>query len=74
MGFPLGPVEFVGRVEDRDGAGFIAAAPGVVAAIYAERRGLGGDLRDRLFQGRLVALDLNDQAESGLPCDLEVFF
>jgi hypothetical protein len=49
-------------------AAFVLALPG------AERLGRIGDLGDRLKQGRLVALDLNDQGDIGLFGDLEVFF
>ena len=74
MGLPIRVVEFSGGIEDGDSAGFVAPAALVVAAAGTERLGGDGDCGDRLQQGRLVVLDLNDQAEIGLPGDLEVFF
>jgi hypothetical protein len=74
MGFPVGVVEFAGGIEDADGAAFVAPAPLVAIVAGTERVGGGGDLGDRLEQGRLVALNLNNQGDVGLCGDLEVFF
>ena len=74
MRFPVGVVEFAVGVEDGDGAAFVATASGVMAMAGTQRLGSGGDLADCLEQGRLVALDLDDQGDAGLPGDLEVFF
>jgi hypothetical protein len=74
VGFPVGIVEFAGWIEDGDGAAFVAVAPLVAAVARAERRRGGGDLRDNLVQGRLVALDLDNQADTGFFSDLEMFF
>jgi hypothetical protein len=64
----------LGRIEDRHGPAFVAVAAFVLALPGAKRLGRIGDLGDRLKQGRLVALDLNDQGDIGLFGDLEVFF
>jgi hypothetical protein len=74
MIFPVGVVEFAGGIEGGDGAALVATAPLVMAMAGTQRLGRGGDLGDRLEQGRLVALDLDDQGDVGLPGDLEVFF
>jgi hypothetical protein len=74
MGLPVGVGELVGRIEDGDGAAFVAAAPDVVAVVNPERRRGGGDFRDPRVQGWLIVLDLNDQRYVGLFGDLEVFF
>jgi hypothetical protein len=74
MVLPVGAVEFALGIEDADGAAFVAAARRVAAVAQAERFGGGSDLGDRAKQGRLVALDLNDQGDIGLCGDLEVFF
>jgi hypothetical protein len=66
--------ECLGRIEDRHGAGLVTVAAFVLALPGTERFGRIGDLGDRLKQGRLVALDLNDQGDGGLFGDLEVFF
>ena len=74
MILPVGVGEFAGRIEDRHGAVFEAAA--TVADGFAGTEGFCriGNLNDRLQQGRLVALDLNDQRDIGLLGDLEMFF
>ncbi len=64
MGMPVAAVEFAGGIEDGDGAAFVAVASLVVAVVRAERRRGGGDPGDLLVQGRLVALDLNDQVDA----------
>jgi hypothetical protein len=74
MGFPVGAVEFAVRVEDGDGAAFVTAASRVMAAAGTQRLGGGGEFADRVEQGRLVALDLDDQGEAGLAGDFEMFF
>jgi hypothetical protein len=74
MILPVGVVEFFGRVEGSDSATFVATAAGVTAMAGTQRFGFGGEFGDGLEQGRLVALDLNDQGDAGLPGDLEVFF
>jgi len=74
MSLPVIVAEFGRRVEDGDGAAFVATAPLVVAVAGAERFGDGGDLGDRLKKGRLVALYLNNQGDVGLLGDLEMFF
>ena len=74
MGLPVGAVEFAFGIEDADRAAFIATATLVVIVAGTARGRGGGDLRDCLKQGRLVAFDLNDQGEVSLCGDLEVFF
>jgi hypothetical protein len=71
---PFGVGQHVGGLEHGDGAAFVAVAPLVVAVGGAERRRGGRDLLDPLMQGRLVALDLDDQADAVGCRDLEVFF
>ena len=67
--------QFAGGMKDGDGAAFIAIAPFAVLAVGAiVRRGCGGDALGGLAQGRLVVLELDDQAEAGFGGDLEVFF
>jgi hypothetical protein len=71
---PVGSGKFVGGIEDRDGAGFVAVAAGIVA-LGAPARGCGGaDRLDLSVQGRLVVLDLDDQGNVGFRGDFEVFF
>jgi hypothetical protein len=74
VALPVAVVEFAPRLEDADGAGFIAVASLVMAMVRAERRRHGGEVDDILVQGWLVALDLNDQADAGLLGDVEGFF
>lgn len=70
---PVGSGKFVGGIEDRDGAGFVAVAAGIVA-LGAPARGYGGaDCLDLSVQGRLVVLDLNDQGNVGFRDDFEMF-
>ena len=71
---PVAADESVGGIEDADGAALIAVASGVAAMSGGDRGGSGGDLLDLLVKGRLVVLDLNDQADADLAGDLEVFF
>jgi hypothetical protein len=72
---PVEVGQFAGGIKDGDGAAFIAIAPLVVMAVGAiVRRAGGGDALGGLAQGRLVVLELDDQAEAGLGGDLEVFF
>jgi hypothetical protein len=74
MILPACLVEFFGRTEDRYGTAFVAVAAFVIAFAGAERFCRLGDFGYRLKQGRLVALDLNNQCDVGLFGDLEVFF
>jgi hypothetical protein len=74
MGFPVAPIEVFTRIEDRDGSAFKAAASLVILMVGADRRRCGGDLPNGLFEGWLVALDLDDQGDVGLLRDLEMFF
>jgi hypothetical protein len=71
---PVVIVEFARGIEDADGAAFVAVAALVTAVVRAERRRGGGELRDVLVQGRLVALDLDDQVDAGLLGDVKGFF
>ena len=73
VSLPVAIVEFASGVADADGAGFIAVATLVMAVVRAERRGRGGQLSNILQQGRLVALDLNDQADTGPWATSKVF-
>ena len=72
--FPVAIIEFASRIEDGDGAAFVAATRLVVTMVRAERFRGGGNLCYRLVQGRLVALDLDDQGDVGFLGDLEMFF
>jgi hypothetical protein len=74
MRMPVGVGQTVGRIEDGDGAAFVAVAALVVAVGGPERRRGGRDLLDLLVQGRLVVLDPDDQGCVGCCCDLEMFF
>ena len=74
VGMPVAVGEFVGGIEDGDGAAFVAVAAVVVAMGGAERGRGGGDFLDLLVQGRLVVLDLDDQGDVGFGGDLECFF
>ena len=74
VALPVAIVEFASGVEDTDGAGFVAVAALVMAVVRAERRGRGGQLGNILLQGRLVALDLNYQADAALLGGVESFF
>ena len=71
---PIGVGECVGRIEDRDDAGFITIAAMIAALGAIVRRGRRGQVFDRGFQGRLIVLELNDQADFGFLGDLEEFF
>jgi hypothetical protein len=42
--------------------------------VGADRGGVGDEVCNGLFKRRLVGLDLNDQGDAGLLCDLEMFF
>ena len=66
--------EFFGRIEDRDGAPFVAiAAPGTIAD-RIDRGRCRSDFLALLVQCRLIVLDLDDQRNIGLGRDLEGFF
>jgi len=71
---PVGSGKLVGGIEDRDDAGFVAVAAGIVAMAAPARGCGGGDFLDLSVQGRLVVLDLDDQGDVGLRGDLEMFF
>jgi hypothetical protein len=71
---PVVIVEFPRGIEDADGAAFVAVAAFVMAVVRTQRRRGGGELRDVLVQGRLVALDLDDQVDAGLLGDVKGFF
>jgi hypothetical protein len=66
--------EFFGRIEDRDGAPFVAiAALGTIADLI-DRGRCGGDFLDLLVLRWLVVFDLDDQRNIGFGRDLEDFF
>src|SRR5205823_7707537 len=73
-GFPVAIIELVSGIEDGDGAAFVTATRLVVTMVIAERFRGSGNLRDYLVQGRLVALNLDDQGDVGFLGDLEMFF
>ncbi|MBV8739549.1 MAG: hypothetical protein JO007_20300 [Alphaproteobacteria bacterium] len=74
VGVPVGAGEFVGGIEDADGAGFVAVAT-LVAALGGPERRLGcSDILDLLVQGRLVVLGLDNQHDVGFCRDFKVFF
>ncbi len=71
---PVGADKLVGGIEDRDGAGFVAVAAGIVA-LGAPARGCGGaNCLDLSVQGRLVILDLDDQGNVGFCGEFKMFF
>lgn len=74
VGMPIGVGECVGRIEDRDDAGFIAIASMIAALGAIVRGGRRGQVFDRGSQGRLIVLELNDQADFSVLGDLEEFF
>ena len=74
MPVPVGVGQTVGRIEDGDGATFVAVAALVVAVDRPERRRSCGDVLNPLVQGRLVVLDPDDQRDVGCCCDLKMFF
>ncbi len=74
MRFPVAPVEVFTRFEDGDGSTFEAAPSVVILMVGTDRRCSGDGLRDGLFEGWLVALDLDDQGDASLPGDIEMFF
>jgi hypothetical protein len=74
MGFPVAPVEFLAWIEDGDGSALEAAAPLVILVVGTDRRRCGDDLTNGLFEGWLVALDLDDQGDVGFPGGIEMFF
>ncbi len=73
-GFPVAIIEFVRGIEDGGGAAFVTATRLVVTMVRAKWFRGGGNLRDYLVQGRLVALDLDEQGDVGFLSDLEMFF
>src|SRR5271166_2785917 len=74
MRFPVAIIEFASGIEDGDGAAFVTAARVVVTMVRAERFRGGGNLRDYLVQGRLVALNLDEQGAVGFLGNLECLF
>ena len=74
VGMPIGVGECGGRIKDSDEAGFIAIAAMIAALCAIVRGGRRGQAFNRGFQGRLIVLDLNDQADFGFLGDLEEFF
>jgi hypothetical protein len=74
VGMPVGVGQFAGRIEDGDGAAFVAVAALVAAVGRPDWLRGGGDFLDLLVQGRLVVLDLNDQGDVGFRRELEMFF
>ena len=74
MRMPVGAGERAGGIEDGDDAGFVtiaAAAAGLDDVVWAAR---SGDMADRLFQRRLIVLDLDDEADVACLGDVEGFF
>ena len=74
MRMPVGIGERAGGVEDGDDAGFVAIAAAVAGpddVVWAAR---SGDMVDRLFQRRLIVLDLDDEADVAGLGDVERFF
>jgi hypothetical protein len=71
---PFGRDEFFGRIEDRDGAPFVAVAALGATADRIDRGRRGSDFLALLVQCRLIVLDLDDQRDVGLGRDLEGFF
>ena len=71
---PAGAGQLGGRIEDGDGAAFVAVAALVVAAGGPERRRGGRDFLDPLMQDRLVVFDTDNQGDVSLRGDLEMFF
>jgi hypothetical protein len=74
VALPLRAVELLGWREDRNGAALVAAARGIMGFMGAVWRLFGGNLGRFFKQCRLVAFDLDDQADCGLFGNLEVFF
>ena len=74
MRVPVGAGQLACGMEDGDGAAFVAVAVRVVAVGGPERCRRRGDVLDLLVQGRLVVLDLDDQADVGGCCGLEMIF
>src|ERR1700721_1902186 len=74
MRMPFCAGEFFGRIEDRDGAPFVAIAALGTTADRIDWRRRRGDFLDLLVQCRLIVLDLGDQRSIGLSRDLKGFF
>jgi hypothetical protein len=74
MRVPTSVSERAGRIEDGDGAGFVAIAPAVAAMSDIARRNRRYNAFDRLFQRGLIVLDLDNQADFGGLRDGEEFF
>lgn len=71
---PVRVGEFLGGIEYGHGPALVAVAPFVMAVIGPEWFGGNRDFADPLEQGGLVVLDLDDQRNVGLCCNLEMFF
>jgi len=71
---PVGSGKLVGGIEDRDGAGFVAVAAGIVALGAPVWVCGGGDSLDLSVQGRLVVFHLDDEVDAGFRGDFEMFF
>jgi hypothetical protein len=74
MALPIRVIEPPVGAEDLNGAAFVAAARLVVAVMDTERRRCFGNGGRGLVQGRLVAFNLDDQADVGFFGDLKCFF
>jgi hypothetical protein len=74
VGMPVGTGERAGRMEDGDGAGFVAIAAAVAGPDDVVWGAGCGDMVDRLFQRRLIVLDLDDEADVAGLGDGERFF
>ena len=71
---PVGVGQRVGKIEDGNGAAFVAVAALVVAVGGPERCRGCADFLDCLMQGRLVVLDADDQGDISRCCGFEMFF
>lgn len=72
VGMPVGVAQFVGGIENGDGAAFVSVAPLVAATGRPGRRRGRTDLLGLPVQRGLVVLD--DQGDVGVRRDLEMFF
>ena len=71
---PIGSRECFTGIEDGDGSSFKTVAAALIVMVGTDRGGVGDEVCNGLFKRRLVGLDLNDQGDVGLLCDLEMFF
>jgi hypothetical protein len=74
MRMPVGSGKLVGGIEDRDDAGFVTVATGVMAMGIVALGAGDGNLFDQPVQGGLIIFDLDDKGDVGLCGDLEMFF